>query len=136
MLDINVRPIKDSDVEQLEKWRQEFKNGSLEVPHGYEHYNVETAVAVKGDRILGALTGTIIVSLDPYIRNPEAGTAESLQSLFALCRSLEYRAKKQMGCVESYIAVPNSLEEYKGIVKRCGFEETAQNCAIFRHVLG
>lgn len=135
MLDITVRPGTEADLEQLEKWRSEFQDGLLEVPNGYEGNGLETAVAEARDgRILGSLTATSIVSLDPYIRNPHAGKAELLQSLFALCRALEYRAKRA-GLVESYIAVPNLLEDYQSVVKRCGFQETAENCKIYRHRL-
>ena len=134
MFDIGLRPFKESDLEQLEAWRVLFQEGKLELPHGYEGTNVETAVALRGDgSTLGALTATLICALDPYIKNPNATRTELLQSLFALCRAQEYAAQR-FGARESYIAVPNDLPEYQEIVKRCGFVETATNCRIYRHV--
>src|SRR5690348_16736202 len=95
MFDTQVMQPTNEDVKQLEEWRTRFPEADLQLPNGYDGEGSATAIAVAKDgRLLGSLTGTLIlaVSLDPYIRNPEAGRLESLASLHALCNSLEYQA--------------------------------------------
>lgn len=137
MLDTQVQVPIDSDIALLEQWRWEFQDGLLELPNGYAADGVGTAVALsRNGKLLGSLTATIIqaVSLDPLIRNPQAGRHEMLAGLFALTRTLEYQAQLN-GARDAYIAVPNVMSEYKELVKKCGFEETAQDCTLFRHSL-
>lgn len=129
---ITLRPFTKEDEEILEPNRKAFVGGSLEIPNGYEGENVETVTILNGEgRIIGSLTGTIIIALDPFIKVQGTGRTESLQGLFAACRALEYRGAKH-GAREAYIAVPDSLPEYQELVKRVGFQETAQNCKIYR----
>ncbi|SRR6266550_1638245 len=134
MLDVSVQIPTANDIEQLERWRQDFAAADLELPEGYANDGVATAVArnKKGD-LIGSLTAEIILaaSLDPFIRNPLAGRHESLSGLFALTRALEYQAQLA-GAAASFIAVPNLLPDYQALVKRCGYDETAQSCKLFR----
>jgi len=137
VFDVDVVEMRDSDVEQLEKWRGEFAEADLELPEGYANDGVATAVARRKDgTLIGSLTASIItaVSLDPLLRNPSAGRMETLSGLFALTRTLEYQARLN-GAAASFIAVPNLLPEYQSLVEKCGFEPTAANCKLYRHSL-
>ena len=132
MFNLEVRPFIKDDFSQLEEWREKFDKGSLELPYGYEERSVETAVAaLPGGEIIGSLTGTHGLILDPYIGNP---AHPSLNALFALTRTLEYRARR-LGCRDSYIAIPNGMEDYRKLVKRFGFQTICENCEILRHPL-
>ena len=135
MFDSEITVPHDSDIRQLEQWRKEFAAADLELPEGYNGDGVATAIAVgKNGKLLGSLTASIVyaVSLDPHIRNPNASRTEMLAGLFALTRALEYQAKLN-GVAASFIAVPESLPEYQELVKKCGFEPTAEACKLFRH---
>jgi len=137
MFDVRVAVPKEEDFEQIERWRREFAEGTLEVPNGYGGDGVATAVGLSKDgTLLGSLTATIItaVSLDPLIRNPEANRKQVFAALFALTGALEYQAQLN-GARDAYIAVPDALPEYQELVKHCGFEETAQNCKLYRRSL-
>lgn len=119
----------------LEKWRAIFNAGEpvCELPNGYENKGVVTNVAVAGDkRTLGSLTGTMVITLDPFLKNPTASPIEILQALFALTRATEVDGMRA-GAQEAYIAIPNDLPDYQALVEKCGFMETAQNCKIYRH---
>lgn len=134
MFDAQVMTPTAEDIEQIEEWRKQFAEADLQIPNGYDGPGSATVVAVKDGKLLGSLTGTMIlaVSLDPLVRNPEAGRLESLAALFAMCNSLEYQASLN-GAVDAYIAIPNLLPEYqKLVVEKCGFEETATFCKIYR----
>lgn len=136
ILNDTIRPIQPRDIPTLEVWRKNFAPADLTLPFGYEDRSVETAVALNSKGVItGALTAVLVTSLDTYIRNPEAKEAESLLSLHALCRHLESNAIRA-GARESFIAVPNALAKYQGLVAKCGFVETAQDCKIFRRILG
>lgn len=134
MFDTTIRPALQRDYAQLELWRKAYSKGSLELPHGYQDTNVSTVVAATQHGILGSLTGTLILSLDPLIRNPSVPGPEMLVALHAMTRHLECNAL-MAGARESFIAVPTEEEKYSRLVERCGFVETAQNCKIYRRVL-
>lgn len=135
MFDIQVGVPKDEDFELLERWRRDFSAASLELPEGYASDGVATAVARRADStLIGSLTASICtaVSLDPLLRNPDAGRKEVFAGLFALTRTLEYQAQLN-GARSAYVAIPNLLGEYQELIQKCGFKETAQHCRIFRH---
>ena len=134
MFDAVVRMPTDPEILQLEQWRKEFAAADLEFPVGP---GVATAVARRRDgSLIGSLSASIItaVSLDPLIRNPDAGRAETLAGLFALTANLEYQAQLN-GAAASFIAIPNLLSDYQELVQKLGFSETAQHCRIFRRTL-
>ena len=120
----------------LEKWREIYNRGDqvLMLPNGYSRIpGVVTNIAKSGDgRILGSLTGTHLIGLDPFIKNPNATPFELLQALFMLCRSLEVDAARG-GAQEAYIAIPNDEIQYQEMMQKVGFVETAQGCKIYRH---
>jgi len=137
MFDVQVAVPRETDFEQIEKWRREFAEGQLEVPNGYGGEGVATVIGLSRDgKLLGSLTATIItaVSLDPLIKNPSANRKEVFAALFAMTRALEYQAQLN-GARDAYIAIPDALPEYQELVQRCGFEETAQRCRLYRHPL-
>lgn len=137
MFDTAILPPTQEDFTLLEQWRREFDAADLELPEGYAGNGVATAVARRKDgSLIGSLTAEIITaaSLDPVLLNPHAGRSEKLAALFALTRAMEYQASLN-GAAASFIAVPNLLPEYQALVQRCGFEETAQACKLYRHFL-
>jgi hypothetical protein len=135
MFDAEITIPTKSDIELLEQWKKEFAAADLELPEGYNGDGIATAIAInKEGKLLGSLTASIVyaVSLDPLIRNPHATRVEMLAGLFALTRALEYQAKLN-GAAASFIAVPDSLPQYQELVKKCGFEPTAEACKLYRH---
>lgn len=135
LFETSIRPALQRDYQLLETWRKAYSKGSLELPHGYTGPSVDTVVAVDGQgQLMASLTGTLVLSLDPLIRNPLTPGPESLVALHALTRHLECNALSA-GCRESFIAVPADEEKYMRIVERCGFVETAQSCKIYRRIL-
>jgi hypothetical protein len=134
MFDPEVTVPTDADILQLEKWRKDFVAVDLELPYGYSGDGIATAIAVDSHgKLLGSLTASLVyaVSLDPLIRNPDAGRTEVLAGLFALTRSLEYQAKLN-GAAASFISIPNCLPIYQNLVQKCGFKEVAWD-KVYRH---
>lgn len=144
MKDIEIRPFTRKDEEVLEWAKEHFTAAQLETPHGYvrEGENVETAVAQKDNAIVASLTGTLAVVLDPFLRTQGWRGDDLLAALFKLEAVLSYRARS-VGAVDAYIAIPNGVTEeersaaeaYIRIIRRCGYEETIQNCRVFRRDL-
>lgn len=137
MFSARVQLLENADLELLEKWRNEFASADLELPEGWSGEGVATATArTKDGELLGSLTATLVngVTLDPLLLRPGASRTEALAGLFALTNSLEYQAQLN-GAVASFIAVPNLLPDYQSLVLRCGFQETAQHCKLFRRSL-
>lgn len=145
--DIYIRPFKESDREELDRGRKEFTAADLENPHGFEGPRVETAVAIKGDdiesgRVLASLTGTVAVILDPLLKVPGFKPTDYLAALFKLEAILTYLAQNT-GAIDAYIAIPRGVTEdemraaasYEIIVRQCGYDETVQNCKVFRRSL-
>jgi len=134
---INVRPIRDEDVEALDRWRWLYTDGDLEIVHGWGADGVETAVGEKDGKMLGSLTaskGVVAVICDPFIHDPDADHRDVMAALLTMERVLAYRGM-QAGAVDAYVAVPSHLTEYIKIVEKCGYEVTTQNCTILRRPL-
>jgi hypothetical protein len=132
---LKVRPIKKSDVEQLDLFRWKYEPADLEVPKGYMAEGVESAVVEKpSGQLVGSLTGTLAAVLDPFIANPDADPVDIWQALILLEKALAYRFQVA-GAVDIYIAVPNQLEKYHRLLERAGYLETVQNCKVFRKPL-
>ena len=132
--DINIRPVRTEDLALLDRWRRQYPDAFLEIPKGVKAEGVETAVAEKNGQLLGSLTGTLAIVCDPFIRNPEARGVDVFGAVYMLERALTYRAQGA-GAVDSYIAIPEQLHDYKEIVKRSGYIETCARCTIFRRPL-
>jgi len=134
--DISVHRIREEEVETIDAWRYEYLPADLEIPHGYGGQGVETAVAeTREGTTLAAMTGIKAVILDPLIRNPRIQNgAEMVSAILMLERTLSYLGE-QGGAVDSYIAIPNQLEDYKKIVESVGYVETCENCTIYRRPL-
>lgn len=131
--DLDVGPPTAREMLQLEQWRKDFPAADLEIPSGP---GTATAVARRADgTLIESLSASIItaVSLDPLLRDPQAGKREVLQGLLALTTSLEYQAKCN-GAAASFIAIPNLLPEYQSLMSQFRFSETAQNCKVYRRL--
>lgn len=131
---INIRPTKESDFEQLELWRREYPEAYLNIPFGYIHDGIETAVAEKEGEIVAALQGKKAVVCDPLIANPASDPLTRVNSILLLERALAYSAQLG-GAVESYISVPSHLTDYQTIVEKAGYERVLKNCYIYRRSL-
>jgi hypothetical protein len=134
MKHITLRPFSDSDVEQLDAWREKYWEADLELPKGYIAPGVETVLAEKKGRTLSALTATQAVVLDPLIRDPEAVPLDIMGALLKQEAALTYSAA-MAGAVDAYIAVPVQLKAYIALLKTAGYEETVQNCVVMRRPL-
>lgn len=132
--DINIRPVRNEDLAQLDAWRRRYPDAFLELPKGVSATGVETAIAEKNGQVLGSLTGTLAIVCDPFIKNPDARGVDIFGAVYMLERTLAYRGQGS-GAVDAYIAVPSQLKDYHEIVKRSGYVETCQNCTIFRRPL-
>jgi len=145
--DIYIRPFKDEDQSELERGRREFTAAELETPHGFAGPRVETAVAVKGEninsgKVMASLTGTLAVILDPLLKVPGYKLSDYIAAIFKLEAVLTYLAQ-DTGAVDSYLAIPNGVTEeekksaaaFVAFARQCGYEETVQNCRIFRRSL-
>ena len=135
MFDEEVTIPNDADIAQLEKWRKEFGAADLELPEGYVNDGVATAVSVdKNGKLLGSLTCSIVLaaSLDPLLLDPLANRTTKFGGVFTLTKALEYQARIA-GAAAAFIAIPNLLPDYQEFVRKFGYEETAQNCKVFRH---
>lgn len=131
---MGFRPVEDSDLEQLNKWRWEYTGADLEVVHGWEGKGVETAVAEKNGKVIGSLTGVQAVVIDPFVHDPAASGPDVYAAVVGLERILAYLGRLN-GALDAYIAVPKYLTEYINIVKRSGYEVTCENCTILRRAL-
>lgn len=131
---INVRPPESRDLHQLEAWRRQYFAGDLELPKGWFGKGVETAVAEKDGLLLGSLTATRAIVLDPLISNPVANGLDMVSGILLLERALTYVAQCG-GAIDSYIAVPSQLTEYHKIVENAGYVRTVEFCHVFRRPL-
>lgn len=132
--DMNIRPIRESDVEQLDLFRRQYLAGWLELPHGFSASGVETAIAEKNGKIVGSLTGTNAVLFDPFIHDKNASGSDIFSAVLALERVLAYKAQTG-GAMDGYIAIPEQETAYIEMVKRCGYSITCENCVILRRPL-
>jgi len=131
--DLSIRPFAPGDAEQLDLFREQYWDANLEAPHGYVAQGVETAIAEKDGKIVGALTATKVVIFD-FIQQQSASATDRMAAVLMLERTLAYVAQ-QGGFTDAYIAVPSHLTDYIEIVKRCGYAETVQGCTVFRRPL-
>ena len=132
--DISIRPVAKNDLPQLDAFRVAFQeDGRIDVPFGYSAMGVETAVAEKLDRIVGAAIASKIVLVD-FTKDPNASPAEIAGAVFCLERALTYVAQ-QNGCVAAYVAVPKHMTEWRKVVEHGGYTETFQECVVLRRPL-
>ena len=132
--DLNIRPSKSKDAEILDQFRAAFQeDGRIDVPFGYSAVGVETAVAEKQNKIIGAAIATKTVLID-FTKDPAASPAEIAGAVFCLERALTYVAQ-QNGCVAAYVAIPSHMTEWLKVVKHGGYTETFQHCTVLRRPL-
>ena len=127
-----LRPVRDSDKPQLDQWREQYQEGSLELPHGYFGDSVETQVAESLDgTLLLALTGTLVLSLDPLITNPDANP-QDIGSALSLVEAILVAKGVEAGALDVYVAVPRELVGYISLLEHRGYISTAEGCVIMR----
>lgn len=136
MRKIHTRPFISQDKELLDKIRFGYFEADLELPKGYVAPGVRTAVAEKtlddGTRqFVAALTGTLAVILDPFIKNPEAERLDVMEALIKLEAVVSYMGA-QSNAVDAYIAIPDNLPEYQALVQKYGYQQTVENCTVYR----
>lgn len=131
---LNIRPLRQRDINQLEAWRLAYEDGTLTLPNGYGAAGVETAIAEKDGRIIGSLTATNAVIIDPFIHDPAANGLDVYAAVYNLDRALCYTAQKT-GAVAAFTSVPVELTRYHEILAKSGYEPTAELCRVFRRSL-
>ena len=133
-LDIKKRPFVEGDRPLLEQWRKDYAIADLELPHGYMGQRTETCVCEKDGKVVLALTGTQVVSLDPLLRDPNADDRVVAKALEIAEEALTYLAVRG-GCVDAYVAIPESLVRYIPFLQKRGYNITAQHCVIMSKCL-
>lgn len=131
--ELSVRPIRDEDVEQLDNFRHANWDADIEISFGYAAPGVETAVAEKDGKLIGALTAVKTVVFD-FMRNPAALGIDVYAAVFMLERALAYVAQSG-GVAAAYVAIPAHLTDYISMVKRSGYSIACENCVILRRPL-
>lgn len=134
---MSVRPFEERDRKILDRWRAEFSDrADLKLPNNNyvkDPGGVVTNVALAGDgRLLGSLTASTGLILDPFIQNQKNSPHELLQALFMLTRSLEGEGARA-GAQASYICIPDDLETYQGLVEKAGFVRIGEGCKFYKH---
>ncbi|HEY6766649.1 MAG TPA: hypothetical protein VI386_17960 [Candidatus Sulfotelmatobacter sp.] len=131
---LNVRPVRNEDLAQLDRWRRSYPDAFLELPHGVAGPGVETACAEKDGKLIGSLTAVSAVVMDPFIHDPAVTGADVYGAVLMLERALAYKA--QPHATDAYIAIPSQIEKsYGAIVEKSGYIKTCENCTIYRRAL-
>lgn len=128
--ELNIRPYRESDSDQLNLFRSEYFEADVEIPYGYVAQGVGTAVAEKNGAIVGALTATQAVIFD-LIKNPQASPVDISAAVLMLERTMACIAQSN-GVPAGYVAVPSHLADYIKYVRSCGYVVTCENCTILR----
>lgn len=133
---IFLRPFRKSDEAQLDLFREGYYQADLEVPHGYECEGeaLETVIAEKAGETVLSLTGTLSLTLDPLVKNPEASVLEVMEALRMAEQALSVMGRKSRA-VDVYIAVPNQMTDYHDLLRKYGYRPTVQGCTVFRRPL-
>ena len=133
MKELSLRPFRTEDIEQLELFRGNYFDADVEIPFGYSGVGIETAVAEKNGRIVGAVTASVGITFD-FIHDSAASGTDVFSAVFMLERALALTAQKA-SVATAYVAIPSHLEKYIDIVKRCGYTEEFQHCVVLRRAL-
>lgn len=137
MKGVFVKPLESQgEVVQLDKWRRDYWDGDLELPHDFRtsDLHVDTAVATKDGELIASLTAIDAVVFDPFIKNPNANPTDLLFALVKLDTALAYNAQRK-GAVDAYIAVPKQLGKYIRLLQNYGWQPTVENCVVLRRPL-
>ena len=136
MRDIRVRPFKEEDEKQLRLWQHENFGFKLETPWGFAAPGVETAVGEKDGAMVGSLTASVGIVLDPAIIDPEANELDVIGVLLKQEAALSYSGASQ-GAVAAYVITPDE-EKNAGwikILEKVGYSRAAEGCVILRRML-
>lgn len=131
--DLSLRPIRNEDVEQLELFRKNYWDADVEIPFSYSAQGIETAVAEKAGKIIGAVTASAAVTFD-FVHALDASGPDVFAAVFLLERALALTAQKA-GIATAYVAIPSHLTKYIEMVERCGYSKEFQDCVVLRRAL-
>lgn len=131
--DISLRPFRTEDQETLESFRKTYPDADIQIPFGYAAKGVETAIAEKEGKIVGAVTGAAAITFD-FLHDSTASGPDIFASVFLLERAIALAAQK-IGIPTAYVAIPSHLTEYIDMVKRCGYKLEFENCVVLRRPL-
>jgi hypothetical protein len=132
--DLTVRPLRPGDTEQLDLFRESFKNdGEIQLPFGYTNAGVATAVVARDEKIIGAVHATKALIVN-FMKDPKASGPDIYAAVLLGERALTFVAEDG-GCAEAYCAIPSHLQSYIDMVKRSGYTEAFPNCVILRRSL-
>lgn len=133
MKNISIRPYRAEDKDQLEQYRRAYLDADIEIPFGYTGTGIETAIAEKDGKIVGAVTASAAVTFD-FVHDEEAAGTDVFPAVFMLERALALISQKA-GIPTAYVAIPSHLTEYIEMVKRCGYSDEFQQCTVLRRPL-
>ena len=129
--ELHLRPFENKDREQLDYYRKAFSpDGRIDVPFGYAAPGIETAVAMRGDRMVGAAIATSAVVID-FMKDPNASSVETYAAVVILERTLAYQAQRS-NIAAGYVAIPSHMKGWLSIVQRSGYTPTFQDCVVLR----
>ena len=136
MRQLKLFPVEQHHLPQLEQWRTEFPHAELDLPSGYSGPATVTLVAEYDGELVQSMTASIVMVIEAIIKNPLTSPLVSAEAAQRLEECLAEHAALN-GAVDSYIAVPDNeaMAEFHRVVKRRGYEPTAQGCTIYRRPL-
>ncbi len=81
---MQVRPFRPEDTAQLDLFRELFlPDGRIDVPFGYSHLGVETAVAENSKGVIGGAIATKAVIVD-FCKDPNASGTDIYAAVLLL----------------------------------------------------
>ena len=136
MRQLKLFPVEQHHLPQLEQWRQSFEHAELDLPSGYSGPATVTIVAEYNGQLVESMTASIVMVIEAIIKNPAATPSVLAEAAQRLEEYLSGHAALN-GAVDSYIAVPDNdaMVEFHRVVRRRGYEPTAQGCTIYRRPL-
>lgn len=136
MRQLKLWPAEPHHLKYLESWRQDFPHAELNLPNGYSGQATVTLVADHDGELIESMTATMVMVIEAIIKNPSASPTLLAEASQRLEECLAEHAALN-GAADSYIAVPDNEEmaEFHRVVRRRGYEPTAQGCTIYRRSL-
>jgi|SRR5581483_2039187 len=137
MKKVFTRPLTPADVRQLDAWRRNFLSADLELPHDFDAPGVKTVGLHENHKLFGSLTGTRAIVLDPFIHDPSYDEQQGAKLIYGLVKADAILTQwgQEGGAVDSYIAIPRSMEAYVRLLDHYGYKPTCEGCVILRRPL-
>ena len=131
---LSLRPFRSEDAALLDQFRKDFlENGRVDIPWGYAALGVETVISEKEGRIVGGTIGTKSLIVD-FCKDQYARGEDIYASVLLAERALAYNAQ-QGGCVVSYVAIPDHMDDWRRLVEKSGYTPTFEHCTVLRRPL-